>query len=129
VENTYLAIFQALGGIGLLLGSVGLALLVGRSVVERRSELALLGAVGFTRRRLVRLVTGEHVILLALGLGVGLVSSLLSLVPALLSPGAVAAPGAIVITLVALAAAGVVWTALATRLALRGSLLSRLRNE
>ena len=42
VENTYLATFQALGGLGLLLGALGLAVVLLRSVWERRGELALL---------------------------------------------------------------------------------------
>ena len=46
VENTYLSTFQALGGFGLLLGTVGLATVLMRNVLERRRELALLGAVG-----------------------------------------------------------------------------------
>ena len=47
VENTYLSTFQALGGLGLLLGTVGLATVLLRNVLERRRELALFGAVGY----------------------------------------------------------------------------------
>ena len=46
VQNTYLSTFQVLGGLGLLLGSVGLGVVVLRNVLERRGELALLLAVG-----------------------------------------------------------------------------------
>ena len=49
VENTYLSTFQTLGGLGLLLGTVGLAAVLLRNVLERRRELALLGAVGYRR--------------------------------------------------------------------------------
>jgi hypothetical protein len=59
VENTYIAIFQALGGLGLLLGSFGLGIVVLRNVLERRSELALLRC-GFQRSELQRLVPSEH---------------------------------------------------------------------
>src|SRR5262249_51036596 len=52
VENTYLTTFQALGGLGLLLGTLGLAVVVLRSVWERRGELALLRALGFRQRAL-----------------------------------------------------------------------------
>ena len=47
VENTYLTTFQALGGLGLLLGALGLAVVLLRSVWERRGELALLRALGY----------------------------------------------------------------------------------
>ena len=49
VQNTYLSIFQLLGALGLLLGSVGLGLVVLRNTQERRGELALLSALGFVR--------------------------------------------------------------------------------
>ncbi len=49
VENTYLSTFQALGALGLLLGTFGLAAVLARNVLERRRELGLLGAIGFTR--------------------------------------------------------------------------------
>ena len=42
VQNTYLSTFQSLGGLGLLLGTLGLAAVQLRNVVERRGELALL---------------------------------------------------------------------------------------
>ena len=47
VENTYLSTFQALGGLGLVLGVVGLVAIIARNMLERRRELALLGAAGF----------------------------------------------------------------------------------
>ena len=50
VENTYLSTFQTLGGLGLLLGTVGVAAVLLRNVLERRRELALLGAVGYGPR-------------------------------------------------------------------------------
>ncbi len=54
VQNTYLKAFQSLGALGLLLGSIGLAVVQMRSVMERRSELGLLRAIGFTRERVGR---------------------------------------------------------------------------
>ena len=50
VQNTYLSTFQTLGGLGLLLGTLGLATVMVRNVLERRGELALLSALGFRRR-------------------------------------------------------------------------------
>lgn len=129
VENTYLGIFQALGGLGLLLGSVGLALVVGRNVLERRAELALLGAVGFTRRRIIRLMNAEHALLLGLGLLAGLTASTVSLIPAITTPGAQIATPGMAAVLIGLGIGGLVFTGLATRLTLGGSLLENLREE
>ena len=52
VQNTYLSTFQSLGALGLLLGTIGLAVVQLRSVLERRGELALMRAGGFNRVRL-----------------------------------------------------------------------------
>ena len=51
-----LSTFQSLGALGLLLGTVGLAVVQLRSVLERRGELALMRAGGFRPRRLVEMV-------------------------------------------------------------------------
>ena len=122
VENTYLGIFQALGGLGLLLGSVGLGIVVLRNVLEQRGELALLQAVGFERRTLRWLVLSEHWLLVVLGVGLGLVTALVAVWP---QHGA----GVPVVTLIALTVGGLGWCWLAAWVALRGPLLPALRNE
>jgi ABC-type antimicrobial peptide transport system permease subunit len=129
VENTYLSTFQVLGGLGLLLGSVGLGVGVLRNVLERRGELALLLAVGFQPRALRRLVLSEHGALLLAGLAVGMVAALVAVLPALASPGAQVPYLSLALTLGGVLASGVIWTWLATRLALRGKLLDALRNN
>ena len=129
VQNTYLSTFQVLGGLGLLLGSLGLGVVVMRNVLERRSELALLLAVGFRPRALKWLVVSEHGALLLIGLAVGIVAAGVAVLPALLSPGADVPYASLTLTLAAVLISGVVWTWLATALALRGGLLDALRNE
>jgi hypothetical protein len=81
VENTYLSTFQALGGLGLLLGALGLAVVLLRSVWERRGELALLRALGFRRSTLGWLVLAENAFLLALGLAIGTIAALIAVAP------------------------------------------------
>ncbi len=129
VENTYLDTFQVLGGLGLLLGSAGLGVVVLRNVFERRGELALLLAVGFKPRSLKWLVASEHGALLAVGLGIGVVAALVAALPALLSPGAQVPFAALAATLGAVLLSGVIWTYAATAVALRAKLLDALRND
>jgi ABC-type antimicrobial peptide transport system permease subunit len=129
VQNTYLGTFQVLGGLGLLLGSAGLGVVVLRHVLERRGELAVLTAVGFTRPALTRLLLIEHTALLGAGLGLGIVAALLAVLPAAMAPGAHGPPGSLWITLGAVLVNGFLWTWVATALALRGRLLDALRNE
>jgi len=129
VQNTYLSTFQVLGGLGLLLGSFGLGIVVLRNVLERRSELALLIAVGFRRGRVQKLVLGEHAALLALGLMIGIASALVAILPSLFSPRAELPVTSLAVTLGGVLLFGLLATWLATCAAVRGNLLEGLRNE
>ena len=129
VQNTYLGTFQVLGGLGLLLGSAGLGIVVLRNVLERRGELGLLTAVGFRRRALQRMVLSEHVVLLGLGLGIGAAAAAVAVLPAILSPGTQLPYVSLGVTLAAVLLNGALWTQLASWYALRGNLLEALRNE
>jgi ABC-type antimicrobial peptide transport system permease subunit len=129
VENTYLSVFAVLGGLGLLLGSIGLGIIVLRNVLERQSELALLRAVGFPNPSLHWLVFSEHALLLTLGLGVGILSALVAVLPSLQHPGSEVPYGTLTLTLLAVFANGFLWTFVATRVALRAPLLKALRSE
>ena len=129
VENTYLSIFQLLGGLGLILGSVGLGLVVLRNVLERRGELAMLQAVGFDKAALKRMVFYEHGILMAGGLACGIFAALVAVSPALKSPGGQVPYFSLVLTIAAIAISGIVWIWIATAFALSGKMLDALRNE
>jgi hypothetical protein len=129
VQNTYLDTFQLLGGLGLVLGCAGLGVVVARNVLERRGELGLMTAVGFAPRVLVRLVVGEHAVLLAWGLLVGGGAAGLAVFPSLLAPGSHGSwllPGLLAL---AVLANGLACAWLAARYALRGRLLAALRGE
>jgi len=82
VQNTYLKTFQSLGGLGLLLGTLGLGVVQLRSVLERRGELALLRAVGFSRARLALTVLLENLTLLLGGIFCGTGAALVAVIPA-----------------------------------------------
>ena len=128
VQNTYLNTFQILGGLGLVLGTVGLGVVVLRNVFERRSELALLTATGFRPRALRKLVFTEHGLLLVLGLIIGVVSALIAIAPAFRAGGSLP-HSSVVYLVVAIFVSGLAWTIVATSFALRGELLKALRNE
>lgn len=86
INNVYISMFLALGALGLLLGTVGLAVVTVRNVIERRAELALLAATGFARSRVRRLLLMEHGGLLVAGLALGMIAALVAMLPQLLSP-------------------------------------------
>jgi ABC-type antimicrobial peptide transport system permease subunit len=129
VENTYLSTFQALGGLGLLLGALGLAIVLMRTVWERRGELALLRALGYRQTALGWLMLAENGFLLLLGLAIGALTALLSVAPHLIV-GSGEVPlfrllGLLVLVLIVGLAAG----AAAVAATLRAPLLAALRRE
>jgi putative ABC transport system permease protein len=130
VENTYLSTFQTLGGLGLLVGTIGLAAVLLRNVLERRRELALLRAVGYRTKDLFAIVVAENAVLLVCGLGLGAVAAAVAVGPAALARGArlpLSAGGAGL--LLAVLGAGLLSSFIATRAALRAPLLASLRAE
>jgi putative ABC transport system permease protein len=130
VENTYLSTFQALGGLGLLLGTIGLATVMFRNVLERRRELALLRAVGFNRSRVSTMIAAETLFVLVAGLLAGAGSATIAIAPAWLSRAGSAGPGrGLLVLLVAVAAVGLLSALAATRAALAGRVLEGLRSE
>ena len=87
VENTYLSTFQALGALGLVLGTLGLGAVVVRNVLERRREMALLAAVGYRRGSLRLLVAGEVGLIVAVGVVLGAAAALVAVQPAIARQG------------------------------------------
>ena len=85
VQNTFLAGFQALGTLGLVLGAAGVAAVQFQSVLERLGSLGLMAAVGFTATRLRLVVVLETLLMVALGLAVGTLAGCLAVVPAFTS--------------------------------------------
>jgi len=129
IENTYLSIFQILGGLGLILGSVGVGLVVLRNMLERRNELAMLRAVGFNKAALRRMVFYEHSGLMLGGLACGVIAALVAAGPALRTPGASVPYVSLALTVAGIALSGIVWIWIATTIALSGGMLDALRNE
>ncbi len=130
VENTYLSTFQALGGLGLLLGTVGLATVLLRNLLERRRELGLLRAVGYARRHFLIMVLAENAVMLAGGLTAGAVCAAIAIAPAVADRG-----GRLPVTvgaallLFAVFVTGLVVSVAAMRAATRAPLLESLRSE
>lgn len=129
VQNTYLSTFQTLGGLGLLLGTVGLAAVVLRNVWERRREFALLRAVGYRRSAIGSLVLLENATLVGWGLLAGTVAAGLAVLPRIASdPGDL--PWFSIARLLALVfAAGLVAGGIGFWAAVRSPLLQSLRSE
>lgn len=85
VENTYLSIFQGLGGLGVILGTMGLLVVILRNLWECRAEQAILKAIGYSSKRLRALTWQENIRWVNWGLVIGSGAGLLSLLPAVQS--------------------------------------------
>ena len=127
VENTYLSTFQALGGLGLLLGTFGLGAVLLRNADERRQEWALLSAAGYRRRDFAELGFWENALLLTTGLMAGSAAAVIAILPVL---GQRDAGGSITLLLLLLAgilAFGLGAGAFAARAAANRPILESLR--
>jgi ABC-type antimicrobial peptide transport system permease subunit len=129
VESSYLQLFMVLGGLGLLLGSAGMGVLVLRQVMERRGELALLRAVGYSRDQAAGVVRAEHHFLVVVGLATGTIASALAVGPSALQPQNHIPFGLLALFLFGTALLSAAWIRIATALALRGPLVPALRHE
>jgi putative ABC transport system permease protein len=129
VENRYLETFRALGALGLLLGTVGLAAVLMRNVLERRRELALLRAVGYRPRHLAVIVLAENLFLLVVGLATGAGCAVVAVAPAARVRGGHMPVISLSVLLALVLAAGMLASLAATAAALRSSVLDGLGSE
>jgi putative ABC transport system permease protein len=129
VENTYLSTFQMLGGLGLALGTLGMAAVLLRNVFERRRELALLRAVGYNSSHFAAMVITENILMLGCGLAVGFVCALLAIAPVLVERGGRLPNVSLGLLLLAVLLSGAIASLVATLAALRSPLLPALRAE
>ena len=129
VQNTYLSIFSTLGGLGVLLGTVGLAVLVGRNVLERKGQLGVMRAMGFTVRDLAKLVLAEHWFLHVLGVLLGLGTALVAVSGVLTQRGGELPVFMLLGIVVTILVAGLVFCWWAARLVLRFPLMEAIRSE
>jgi ABC-type antimicrobial peptide transport system permease subunit len=127
VQNTYLSTFQSLGALGLLLGTFGLAAVQIRNVLERKRELGLMGAVGFSRGRLSRMILIETCWLLGVGLLVGVLAAFCGTLPHYLFGDASVPWLALACIFLSIFAIGIIASWLATRVLSGMKLLDSLR--
>lgn len=129
VQNTYLSTFQSLGALGLLLGTFGLAAVQMRTILERRAELALLRASGFSRGQLQALVMQETMLLLFGGLATGVISALVTVVPHMIFGNASVPFASLGGMLGVILVVGILSGGLAVRWALKGNIVPALRGN
>ncbi len=129
VENTYIATFQTLGALGLLLGTVGIGAVLARNAYERRRELALLRAVGYRAAHIRTMVLAESALLLLLGLAIGTGAALVAILPALLERATLPSLAPVLLLVAVVALVGLLVSRVAASAVLRLPVLESLRSE
>jgi ABC-type antimicrobial peptide transport system permease subunit len=129
VENTYLSTFQMLGGLGLVLGTLGMAAVLLRNVLERRRELALLRVVGYNSSHFALMVIAENALLLCCGLITGTLCALVAIAPVFFSRSAQLPGVTLGLLLIGVLISGLTASVVATWAAMRSPLLPALRAE
>ena len=129
VESTYLDMFLVLGGLGVVLGAAGVGLVMLRNAAARRSELAVLRAVGVPSRQVLAYLLAEHLYVLVAGLVAGVVPALVAVQPALRSLGHGMPVGAMAAIIAAMFASGLLGTLAAVLAVSRMRLIEALRGE
>lgn len=129
VQNTYIGIFTVLGGLGVLLGTAGIGVLIARHVLERRGELGLMQALGFRAGSLRWMILGEHAVLLVLGVVLGVATAALAVIPQLISAGGALPVGFLGQLIGAVLGFGLLVCVIAVTSAVRGNLTEAVRRE
>lgn len=129
VTNTYLDIFLALGGIALIIGTLGIAILIFRSIQSRTSQYAMMQAIGINRARIRRILFYEFSIILFAGIISGILSAIVASLPNLISANT-AVPYTLLFSLIILFIInGFVWIFMGAKFSLNKNFSSEIRNE
>ncbi|HEX6215840.1 MAG TPA: FtsX-like permease family protein [Vicinamibacterales bacterium] len=129
VENTYLATFQALGALGLLLGTVGLGAVLARNVLERRREMGLLAAVGYAPANIRGMVLSEGMALVIGGLAIGTFCAIVAIIPALRDRAQALPLLSLLTLLVTVVITGAIASLVAIKLTTRTPVVHALKSE
>jgi ABC-type antimicrobial peptide transport system permease subunit len=129
VENTYLSIFLLLGGLGMILGTIGLGLSLARNILDRQRELAILRAVGFRKRSVLNMLAREHIILLGTGTLIGALCAFVATAPSVFSAFVDASWQTALLIIALIFLNGLAWIYFIGKSSLRTNLVVSLRSE
>jgi ABC-type antimicrobial peptide transport system permease subunit len=78
IENTYIAIFQVLLIFGLIIGTLGFGIVASRNALERRREIGMLRAIGFTKKAILKTLLYENSYIVITGIAIGTLSGIIA---------------------------------------------------
>ena len=130
VENTYLSIFMVMGAFAILIGTIGMGIVLARSILERKKEISLFKAIGISSQKILSVLLTEYLFLLISGILIGVLTSIIATLPSLLSPGTEISISSILLITVILLINGFIWIWFLAKIFLRNPAISQaLRND
>lgn len=129
VENTYLSIFLILGGLAMILGTVGLGISLARNIQDRGYEISILQATGIQKNYIFQIISTEHMILLLAGTFTGAIAAFIATIPSVLSEFVQASWQTAVFIITIILINGWLWIRGITRNHLKKNLIANLRKE
>ena len=129
VTNTYLDIFLALGGIALILGTFGFAVILIKSISSRKNQYAMMQAYGIAKTTIRKIIIIEFMIILVTGILIGLLTAVTASFPGL-SASNKDIPYLLLLSVILLFSInGFAWVCLSSIFSVKKNFISHLRNE
>ena len=107
-------------------GTVSLAVVLARSILERKNEIALLQSLGFTSRQISGMLVREYIVLLFYGISIGFLSAAIAVLPNFISQGSEVSFSSVLLIVFVIFANGVIWIVGLSKVGLKKK---RLENE
>ncbi len=126
VENAYLSVFMALGGLGLLIGTIGLGIIIYSNMLQRRHEISMLKSIGFPKNQILIIILIENISLFVAGIMCGTASALIGILPSILSPDFNIQGWYLSVIIAAVILTGIIWIYIITKSFFKGDLIKLL---
>lgn len=129
VENTYLNVFMMLGGLGIIVGTIGMGIVLLRNLEDRKQEIAIYQAIGFKHSYISKLIFTENLFILLSGIGIGVLAAFTGILPSFFSRAFHFPATFVVVIILLILLNGIAWIYFPLRIALRKNLVATLRKE
>ena len=129
VTNIYLQVFMLLGALGMLIATIGIGILLYRNLLDSQKEIAMMLALGFSKSQIFKLIFRENLVLVLLGMGIGLTSALIGILPSLISVRFDLQAAFIALLVVLIFANALFWVWVPVKMVMKGKVLDGLREN
>lgn len=129
VTNTYLSVFMILGGLGVIIGTIGIGIILYRNMLDRKQEIAMMMALGFTKRNVFSIILKENLYLIIIGIIIGIVSSFIGILPSLISISYNMSFTFVFILVFLIFTNSIIWIYFPIKKSLKQNIINSLRNE